>query len=179
MRAHALRQIQLHDIATVARSLYEQDWRALLEPRNATDERWWLYPPLALAARYYRESIPAEVLQAARSACPRDLRIAAARQSLTDVSWSNLRIHAFPGIEWARTPLDAMRFVRARVLPGRRSLAELEFARQAQPQLDQVPWYGVSHGSRILRWLFSRPPRVQTITSVMAALRDARSQGRV
>jgi hypothetical protein len=72
-----------------------------------------------------------------------------------------------------------MRFVRARVLPGRRSLAELEFARQAQPQLDQVPWYGVSHGSRILRWLFSRPPRVQTITSVMAALRDARSQGRV
>jgi len=116
-----------------------------------------------------------EVLRAARAACPRILRLAAERRSLTDVSWSNLRIHAFPGIAWSRTPLDALRFVRSRVLPSGTSLAELEIARQAQPQLDAVPWYGVSHGRRIVRWLFSRPPRVQTIVSVMAALRDDRS----
>jgi hypothetical protein len=103
------------------------------------------------------------------------LRLATERQSLTDVSWSNLRIHAFPGIAWSRTPLDALRFVSSRVAPSRRSLSELQFARRAQPQLDAVPWYGLAHGRRMLRWLFSRPPRVQTMVSVRAALESVRA----
>ena len=173
MRAHALRQIQLHDLALVGNLLYDRDWEMLLERRH--DEPWWLYPPMALTARYYPNHIPAAALRAARAACPRILRLAAARQSLTDVSWSNLRIPAFPGIAWSRTPIEVVRLARSRVLPSRVSLAELEVARRAEPQLDAVPWYGVSHGRRILRWLFSRPPRVQTIVSVIAALRDARS----
>jgi hypothetical protein len=175
MRAHALRQIQLHDIALVASLLYDSDWAYLLERRNVTEAPWWLFPPLELTARYYPKHIPPEVVRAARAASPRFLRLAAARHSLTDVSWSNLRIHAFPGIAWSRTPLEVLRFVRSRVLPSRRALAELEMARQAQPQLDTVPWYGVPHGHRIFRWLLSRPPRVQTMVSVIAALRDARS----
>jgi hypothetical protein len=170
MRAHALRQIQLHDIATVAALLYERDWDALLAPRDGSERPWWVFPPLALAARYYPADIPPDVLRAARAVCPSVLRLAAARQTLTDVSWSNLRIHAFPGIAWSRTPLDALRLMRSRVAPSRRSLAELEIARVAQPQLDDVPWYGVSHGARMLRWLFTRSPRVQTILSVHAAL---------
>src|ERR1039457_5960570 len=32
------------------------------------------------------------------------------RQRLVAVSWSNVRIEAFPGIEWARTPQEALRF---------------------------------------------------------------------
>jgi hypothetical protein len=175
MRAHALRQIQLHDIALVGGLLYDRDWGLLLELRHDGETPWWLYPPLALTARYYPNHIPADVLRTARAACPGILRLAAARHSLTDVSWSNLRIHAFPGIAWSRTLLDAWRFVRSRVLPSGSSLAELEIARRAQPQLDAVPWYGVPHGQRIARWLFSRPPRVQTIMSVIAALRDDRS----
>jgi hypothetical protein len=174
IRAHSLRQIQLHDMALVGNLLYDSDWDMLLERRHGCEAPWWLYPPLALTARYYPEHIPAEALRAARAACPRVLRLAAARQSLTDVSWSNLRIPAFPGIAWSRTPLEVLRFVRSRVLPSRVSLAELELARRAQPQLDTVPWYGVSHGRRILRWLVSRPPRVQTMVSVAAALRDVR-----
>jgi hypothetical protein len=172
MRAHALRQIQLHDIAMVAALFYDQDWATLLERRDG-EAVWWLFPPLALTARYYPEHIPVEVLRAARAACPSILRIAAARQSLTDVSWSNLRIHAFPGIAWSRTPLEALRFVRTRVAPSRHSLAELELARRAQPQLNRVPWYALPHRARILRWLVSRPPRVQTIASVRAALESA------
>jgi hypothetical protein len=105
--------------------------------------------------------------------CPRLLRVAAKRQSLTSVSWSNLHIHAFPGIAWSRTPVDALRFVRSRILPSRQSLAELDVARQAQPQLNQVPWYGLTHGRRIARWVFSQPPRVQTMVSVRAALENA------
>jgi len=174
MRAHALRQIQLHDIAMVGSLLYESDWSLLLE-RQHKDEAWWVFPPLALAARYYANHIPAEAVHAARAKCSRFLRLVAARESLTDVSWSNLRTSAFPGIAWSQTPLEALRFIRSRAVPTRTALAELELARRAQPQLDGVPWYGLSHGRRILRWLFSQPPRVQTMVSVIAALRDARS----
>lgn len=176
IRAHALRQVQLHDIALVAGLLHEKDWHALLEPRDG-ETRWWLFPPLALTARYYPGRIPPDALRAASAACPRLLRVAIARQSLTDVSWSNLRIHAFPGIAWSRTPLDALRFMLSRVSPNQRSLAQLDLARRNQPQLDSLPWYGISHGSRILRGLFSRPPRVQTIVSVRAALESVGPSG--
>jgi hypothetical protein len=170
MRVHALRQVQLHDIALVASLLYENDWQALLEQSNDGAGRWWLFPPLALAARYYPKHVPEEVLREARGACPLVLRLAVQRQTLTNVSWSNLRINAFPGIAWSRTPLDALRLMRGRIMPDSRSLGEIVLARRVQPHLDDVPWYGVSHGSRILRWLFSHAPRVQTIISVRAAL---------
>lgn len=173
MRAHALRQVQLHDIALVASLLYEKDWQELLEEAQNRGTRWWLFPPLALTARYYTDHVPPEVVRAAKAACPLVLRAAAARQSLTDVSWSNLRIDALPGLEWSRSPLEALRLLTSRVAPSRRSLAQLEAARRDQPQLDRVPWYGVSHGSRIVRWVFSRPPRVQTIVAVRAALESA------
>jgi len=177
MRAHALRQIQLHDIAMLASLLYESDWRALLELQHDGEAPWWLFPPLALTARYYPRHIPGDVLRTASAECPVVLRFAAARQSLTDVSWSNLRIHAFPGITWSRTPLDVLRFMRSRVMPSRLSLAEIDLARHAQPQLNTVPWYGLPHGSRLLRGLFSRPPRVQTIVSVRAALASVGIEG--
>jgi len=170
MRAHALRQIQLHDIASVARLLAESDWQALLEKPRSGTAPWWVFPPLALAARYYPDRIPVESLRTARALCPRVLRIATNRWALTDVSWSNLRIHAFPGIAWSQTPVDALRFILSRVFPSQKALAELELTVRAQPQLDQVRWYGLSHGNRILRWLFSQPPRVQTMTSIRAAL---------
>ena len=50
------------------------------------------------------------------------------------------------------------------------AIAEIHVARTAEPQLFAVPWYGLGHGKRILRWLFSQPPRVQTVISVKAAL---------
>jgi hypothetical protein len=98
--------------------------------------------------------------------------------TLTDVSWSNLRVHALPGISWSRTPLDALRFIYSRAFPSRIALTELQLAQQAQPQLGRVPWYGLSQGGRVVRWLFSRPPRVQTMLSVRAALeREGCSHG--
>ena len=113
--------------------------------RSAVSKRkWWVFPPLALAARYHPGRVPDDVLRAARSACPRVLRLAVERQSLTDVSWSNLRIPAFPGIAWSRTPLEALRFMRSRVFPSRDALAELvDFTRQptaARPRA--VVWPG-------------------------------------
>ena len=172
-RAHALRHIQLHDIATLSSRLDDADWRELLGRPEGADGLWWAFPPLALAQRYYAGCLPRDVLLELRAQCPRALRFTAERKSLTDVSWSNPRIHALPGFAWSRTPVDALRLIRSRLLPSRVALAELEFALQAQPHLERVPWYGLSHNKRIVRWLFSRPPRVQTMVSVRAALESA------
>ena len=170
IRAHALRQIQLHDIAALSARLGDADWRVLIAGSRTIGRLWWAFPPLALTARYYPQSIPRDVLFELRDTCPRALRFTTDRHMLTDVSWSNLRVAAFPGIAWSRTPLEALRFIRSRVLPSRIALAELQMALRAQPQLERVRWYGASHAERIVRWLFLRPPRVQTMMSVAAVL---------
>ena len=89
--------------------------------------------------------------------CPRALRFATDRETLTDVSWSNLHIHAFPGIAWSRTPLDALRYVRSRALPRPQSLERSAIAVQVQPQLKQRTLVRTSHSKRIARWLVSQP----------------------
>jgi hypothetical protein len=173
MRQHSLRQIQLNDIALIARLLGDDGWQAVLRQPGNERAPWWMFPPLALTARYYPGHVPADVLKEARAACPRVLRLVIERESLTTLSWANLQILAFPGIEWSRTPLDALRFIRSRVAPSRRALGEVEQAQLAWPQPDGVKWYGASHPRRILRWLFARPARVQTMLSVRAALESA------
>jgi hypothetical protein len=170
MRANALRQIQVHDIARLATVLAPADWGALTRMSSAQSGVWWSFPPLVLAERYYPGSIPAHVLQETARQCPRVLRAAAVRTSITQVSWSNLRIHAFPGLTWARSPLEALRFVRSRIWPQRWAIDELSLATRLSPSLRRLRWYDESHSRRIARWLVSRPPRVQTMLSVCAAL---------
>jgi hypothetical protein len=172
MKAHALRQIQLHDIALLSRRLADADWRALIDA-SADDALWWAFPPLALALRYYERVVPSELERALRRSCPPLLRRVSGRNDLTDFSWSNLRISAFPGIAWSRTPADALRYARSRALPDRGTLELVRSALECQPQMQSVPWYQLSQGRRIARWFLSRPPRVQTITSIAAALRGS------
>jgi hypothetical protein len=171
MRAHALRQVQLHDIAMLAGRLEPGEWQSLLNPQRPGG-RWWLYPALAITANYYPGCIPLAELAAARAACRLWLRRAQHGITLTEVSWSNLRIAAFPGIAWSGSPFEALRFVRSRVFPDRLALEGLEDIRRRVPALDRIPWYGESHRKRIARWVFSRPPRVQTMNSVMTAVAD-------
>ena len=115
-------------------------------------------------------SIPPEVLESFRAFCPRRLRAHVQKSGLYEVSWSNLRIAALPGSEWARTPLELLRFAKGRLLPSRAARQELAQAVTALPRYARQRWYGVSHAERILRWLFSHPPRVQTMIAVRAAL---------
>jgi hypothetical protein len=84
------------------------------------------------------------------------------------VSWSNLRIAALPGYEWSRTPLEFLRFARSRVMPKRQAFNELADTVTQQPDLLCIPWYQQSHITRILRWVTSRPPRVQTMMTLLA-----------
>jgi Uncharacterised nucleotidyltransferase len=170
IRARALRLIQLHDIALLAPALSTNDWKDLLDARPSGHGLWWALPPLTLARRYYPNSIDPALLAQLGAGCPRLLRALSKRQLLSDVSWSNIRIAAFPGLEWARSPLEALRFMRSRIVPSREARSELKDGASQVPDESTVPWYGVSHGTRILRWVFTRPPRVQTILSVRAAL---------
>jgi hypothetical protein len=172
MKVHALRQIQLHDVARLLERLEDADWQALIEIASARDGLWWAYPPIALTLRYYDCAVPPELARAVRASCPPILRRVSERHGLTDVSWSNLRISAFPGIAWSRSPADVLRYARSRALPDRDTLELARAALERQPQMRQVRWYQLSQSRRIARWLLSRPPRVQTITSVAAALSD-------
>ena len=171
MKVHALRQIQLHDLALLMERLDDSDWRDLIETASTRDGLWWAYPPIALTLRYYDCAVPPELRRALRSSCPLILRGVSERHDLTDVSWSNLRISAFPGIAWSRSPADVLWYARSRALPDRDTVELARAALEHQPQMRQVRWYQISQGRRIARWLLSRPPRVQTITSVAAALR--------
>ncbi len=173
MKVHALRQIQLHDIALLTGRLEETDWQTLVEIARDAEGLWWAFPPLVLTLRYYDCAVPLELTRSLRASCPRILRSVSGRHDLTDVSWSNLRISAFPGIAWSRSPADVLRYARSRALPDHDALELLRSALKRQPEMQRVPWYQLSHGRRIVRWLLSRPPRVQTITSVAAALRSS------
>ena len=176
MRAHALRLLQLEDIARLACDMTERDWRALLGS-GGPDACWWGLPGLLLARRYCGAPIPDAVLAQFAALCPRRLARAAQRCTLTDVSWSNLRIAAFPGIEWSRSMLETLRYANSRILPGKAALGELEVVVSLMPEMRTIPWYGQRHATRIVRWLFTRPPRVQTMRSVLDALAAARQTG--
>jgi len=170
MRAHALRQIQLHDIALLAAQLTVADWQRLLNTPETLGSAWWMLPALALTEQYYPGTFAPSLLAEFDARCPPLLRHRAVRTTLTHVSWSNLRIAAFPGIHWSRSPREALRFARTRIFPNRVALAELSIGTATQPALEQVGWYGISHFRRILRWTFARAPRAQTVMSLQAAL---------
>lgn len=165
MCTNTLRFMQLIDLARLAPRLTRADWSALA----ANGEHgWWMYPVLRMVARYFPDVIPADALAATRSVCPAMLLHRCARHDLARVSWTNLSIPALPGYEWSRTPLEFARHVRSRVLPKRQALTELADAITHHPELRQVRWYNQSHMTRILRWVTSRPPRVQTLAAVLA-----------
>jgi hypothetical protein len=125
---------------------------------------------LMLTARYYPGVVDSVALERLEASCPWLLSRMTRNHRLADVSWSNIRIAAFPGIEWSRTPQEAIGFMKSRIWPDRESRSELVDGAAQVPGVSTIPWYGISHGARILRWVFLRPPRVQTLLSVRAAL---------
>jgi hypothetical protein len=60
-----------------------------------------------------------------------------------------------------------LRFARSRLLPRRQALNEVADTVTQQPDLLCIPWYQQSHLKRILRWVTSRPPRVQTMVTLL------------
>jgi hypothetical protein len=165
MRSNTLRFMQLIDLARLAPRLTCEEW-SWLTANGA--HAWWMYPVLRMVARFFPDAIPADALAATRSACPALLLHRSAHHEVARVSWTNLNIPALPGYEWSRTPLELVRYAHSRVLPKRQALVELADGVAHQPALQRVPWYNQSHTTRILRWVTSRPPRVQTVATVLA-----------
>jgi hypothetical protein len=170
MRAHALRLIQLCDIVRLAERFRPNDWADLLDARSNGRDLWWAMPPLALTARYHPGAIPPSVLEQLSARCSWLLRRLSRRQRLSEVSWSNIRIYALPGLEWCSSPQEAVRFVISRAWPSRQTRTELRRFAAHQVGAGEIPWYGLSQGRRILRWAFSNPPRVQALLPIRAAL---------
>jgi Uncharacterised nucleotidyltransferase len=176
MRAHALRHVQLHDIARLAARMDKVDWEELLTLRPSNQPIWWAAPPLIMTARYFTDSVPESVIRVLEKECTWLLRTRARRQLLADVSWSNVRIYALPGIEWCKSIGDVLGFIRARAIPDREMRANLRHVDTHDASSSAVPWYGISQTARILRWVFSRPPRVQTLMAVRSALAQNRGE---
>jgi hypothetical protein len=173
MRAHALRYIQLIDIARLAERFETTDWNEMLEMRAGRASLWWAAAPLILTSRYFPGAVPQSIMSNLSADCPRRLRRSAHRYRLADVSWSNIRIYAFPGIEWCGTLRCALHFMASRLLPDQEMREEIRRFGLNEASGAVVPWYGISQSARVARWLFSRPLRVQTLMAVRSALTQA------
>ena len=165
MCTYALRQIQLHDITLLAAQLSFADWQRLLDTPETAGGAWWMLPALALTEQYYPGTFAPEVLAEFAARCPPLLRHRAMRTTLTQVSWSNLRIAAFPGIHWSRSPLEALRFARTRIFPNRVALDELVSAPLRSPLSNK----SAGTASRTSAEFCAGPcagPRAQTVMSL-------------
>ncbi|MGH8230231.1 MAG: nucleotidyltransferase family protein [Steroidobacteraceae bacterium] len=171
MVSRSLRLIQLHDLALLAGQMLAPDWTALLTLRQR-QSLWWALPPMELLARYYPQTVPVEVLGALRPQCPRSLRAIARRQTLSQVSFANLRIEAFPGIAWSCSLTERVGYILNRVVPSRELLRKRVSVGAQEAWAADADWSQLSHGRRILKWVLRPPPRPPTMHAVRGALED-------
>lgn len=163
----SLRLLHLHDIAQLARRMPREAWSTLWE---GTEPPWWAWPPLRLVARYFPGSVPRAVLERTRRDCPRLLRLAARRQTITRVSCSNLWLNLLPGAEWARTAGDISRLLVNRVRPTTESREERADMLRTQVWLQGQTWVRRGHVARLVTGLTRPVPRMDTLYVVRAAL---------
>lgn len=166
IRVRALRLIHLYDVAALASRLNAGDWSVVLGVHAVP---WWIYPPLALTARYFPSAVPAEVLSRATAACPTHLRRIAQRQRLSDVSLSYPWIDFCPGSEWCGSMRERMRYLGARAFPNATVRAEVRINEANNDWARNSAWTRLSRPRRLLRRVLARAPRVQTLWSVREA----------
>jgi Uncharacterised nucleotidyltransferase len=172
MVSRDLRLVHLNDLALVCARMTSEDWKEVLHRDRSVHGPWWLLPPLRLASRYYPEILlPRTVLASLERGCPRPLSLLTARKSLTDVSLSSVWIQAFPGIEWSRSLGEGIRYVMRRMRLDADARAIKETDAVSAPWTANDPWSDLSHRSRILRWMISRPTRPAAMYTVREALR--------
>ena len=171
MCGRSLRLMHLHDIALLARSMQPEEWVFLWRG----DACWWALPPLQMVARYYRDAIPDAVLATLARDCPLLLRAVSRRQTLTQVSCSELWLHAFPGIEWSRDVREAAGFVAGRVRRPAEKIRERNDMARTQLWLQHQDWVTASQTRRIFTWLTRKVPRMDIMHVVRAALEPTTS----
>ena len=165
----SLRLLHLHDISLLAKRMAASDWDILWD-KHAADAPWWALPPLRLLARYYTNAVPAAVFERLERDCPTLLRTISRRQTLTQVSCSELWLHALPGIEWSRSVREAGRYIRNRVRPSEEAIKERADMIRTQLWLQDQSWVKQNQGRRLLTMLTRPVPRMDTMYVLRAAL---------
>lgn len=172
--SRSVRLIHLNDIALLATRMSAGDWRALWD-EAAGAPPWWALPPLLLVRRYYPDPFPGAVLRRLRADCPPPLRWFWRRQRLSDASCSDLWLPALPGIEWARSPGEALAYLRQRLRPTPESRQERADMLRTQAWLQQDrDWVALPQHRRLLTRLLRPVPRMDTLYVVRAALEEER-----
>jgi hypothetical protein len=171
MAFQALRILQLHDVALLARQMSDLDWLELCGT-DLPHGLWWAYPPLELVTRRYSSCIPKHVLETAKGDCPLILRALGARKSLVDVSYSYLWVKAFPGIEWSQSPLAMIQYGLSRVRPNKAHIARRKHDADSQSWAKWGDWANMSQSRRIVSWLSSRRTRPVTMHVVARAFAE-------
>jgi hypothetical protein len=170
----AVRLINLNDISRLSASMSSRDWDEFLAYERILDQTlWWAFPPLAMTAHYY-DSIPERVVTALSFRCHWWLKEICRRRTLSDVSLSHLRVTAFPGIEWARSPGEMLAYVSSRVVPDAQMRSLRKVFATTEPAAAQSTWAHLSQSGRLLRWLTSRPVRPESVRPIRMALAQSR-----
>jgi hypothetical protein len=167
--SRSLRLLHLHDIALLAARMAASDWDVLWD-EHAAGSPWWALPPLRLLARYYKNAVPEAVFDRLERDCPALLRTMSRHQTLTQLSCSELWLHALSGIEWSRTVREAGRYVRNRVKPSKEAIKERADMVRTQLWLQGQSWVRQKQNRRILTMLTQQVPRMDTLYVVRAAL---------
>jgi hypothetical protein len=164
-----LRLVQLHDLALLSARMSAHDWAELTGPIAQQYGLWWALAPMMLVERYY-EPFPAEVMAHSAAHCHWPLRRSSRKKLLWEVSFSNLRRSAFPGIEWSRSALEVLMYAAQRT-----GLTTQVLRRSLLP--GTVRGGGVDgvagRGGHILPeggWIALRPARPATLLAVRQAL---------
>lgn len=166
--AQFVRLIHLHDIAALAPRLGPGDWDALLQPQADTPPAWWLLPPLAQVERLFPGRLPEGLLARVAPHCPPLLRWTATRRDITQLGIASLHNPLLPGIEWSRTPGEALRWMKERLHPGPDALG-LAAAVQTHHALTSTGWASQPRWQRGLRMLVGQAPRPSTLYSLRRA----------
>ena len=173
MISRGLRLIQLCDVARLAGRMSDADWEDLVRLHGSGHRLWWATPPLMLAARYFPGTVPDSVLTHFERSCPWVLRRIVRRRTLADFSYSHLYIDPIPGIIWARSPAQALRYLASRIFPSEEQREQMQAAAKTGPCSAEPQWHRQSQARRILQWLSSRPTRTETLQPVREALSRA------
>lgn len=167
-----MRLIHLNDISLLAAHMMRTEWLAIWGD-GTTESPWWAIPPLLLVSRYYTDAVPPSLLYELGSECHALLRFASRHLTLTQVSCSELWLHACAGIEWSRSIREAGRFVLNRVRPPAEARQERADMVRTQLWLQDAPWVTTSQWRRVRAWLAKPVCRTDTMYVVRAALEQA------
>jgi hypothetical protein len=98
------------------------------------------------------------------------LRTISRYQTLTQVSCSELWLHALAGIEWSRSFHEVRHYISSRVRPPKEAVEERDDMVRTQLWLQGQSWVRQKQGRRILALLTQHVPRMDTLYVVRAAL---------